>query len=201
MPGASLLRISDGKTADNLIAKHLSEGDWAGHCCSVLHILCDQEEIADPLLHLLSDATQPRLLGDRAFATTSNVRIIAAAAGDVISSASSRDEKKEGPVLASLPIPERLDNLFVVLTVVEINSIIGLGKEVFGSVLYVLQYQSEQLDDIPRHLRRTGSGLTLPVALRPGADSRHQHNGYRWKRRSISANRLFAAEPRPARNS
>ncbi len=55
---------------------------------------------------------------------------------------------------------------FVAPTLIEIDSLAELRREVFGPVLHVLRYRREQLDALLGQINATGYGLTLGVHTR-----------------------------------
>src|SRR5690606_21649801 len=62
--------------------------------------------------------------------------------------------------------PECRRGTFVAPTLIEINSIEELSREVFGPVLHVLRYRRDALDQVLDQINATGYGLTFGVHSR-----------------------------------
>ena len=59
-----------------------------------------------------------------------------------------------------------LDGTFVPPTLIEIDSLDRLGREVFGPVLHVLRYRRDELDTLVERINALGYGLTLGIHSR-----------------------------------
>jgi RHH-type transcriptional regulator, proline utilization regulon repressor / proline dehydrogenase / delta 1-pyrroline-5-carboxylate dehydrogenase len=75
--------------------------------------------------------------------------------------------KGNGHKVTQLPLPaECAKGTFVPPTLIEIDSLDALRREVFGPVLHVLRYKRTALDKLLQSIANTGYGLTLGVHTR-----------------------------------
>jgi RHH-type proline utilization regulon transcriptional repressor/proline dehydrogenase/delta 1-pyrroline-5-carboxylate dehydrogenase len=82
------------------------------------------------------------------------------------STRTSRDAAK-GRAVTQLPMPDACAHgTFVPPTLIEIDSIDELKREVFGPVLHVVRYRRSQLDKLIEQINATGYGLTLGIHTR-----------------------------------
>jgi RHH-type proline utilization regulon transcriptional repressor/proline dehydrogenase/delta 1-pyrroline-5-carboxylate dehydrogenase len=147
----------------------LSAFGSAGQRCSALRILCIQEEIAGPILAMLTGALAELRMGDPADLATDVGPVIDAAARDGIEA----HVRAFAParVLARLVPPPAgaallAGGTFVAPAILEIGSIAELEREVFGPVLHVLRYRREALGELIAAINATGYGLTCGVHSR-----------------------------------
>jgi len=75
--------------------------------------------------------------------------------------------REKGRKVVQLPVPEGCaQGTFVPPTLIELDSIDELKREVFGPVLHVVRYRRSALDKLLEQIRTTGYGLTLGVHTR-----------------------------------
>ncbi|WAM46222.1 trifunctional transcriptional regulator/proline dehydrogenase/L-glutamate gamma-semialdehyde dehydrogenase [Edwardsiella piscicida] len=144
--------------------------DSAGQRCSALRLLCLQEEIAEQTLTMLRGAMAEYRLG--------NPERLACDIGPVIDSeAQSNIEQhilamraKGHPVFqaacAQDDVQRNARGNFVPPTLIELDSLNTLQREIFGPVLHVVRYRREQLDALLAQINDAGYGLTLGVHSR-----------------------------------
>ena len=78
--------------------------------------------------------------------------------------------RREQTELIDLPLPENCTNgTYVSPAAYEIASFDVLRKEVFGPILHVLRYRSDQLSQLCDAINDSGYGLTLGIHSRIGA--------------------------------
>jgi len=147
----------------------LSAFGSAGQRCSALRILCLQEEIAGPVLAMLTGAAAELRIGDPAELATDVGPVIDAAARERIEAhvrafAPHRVLARVAPRSGSAALVAA--GTFVAPAIVEINSIAELDREVFGPVLHVLRYRRAALGDLIDAINATGYGLTCGVQSR-----------------------------------
>ena len=146
----------------------LSAFGSAGQRCSALRILCLQEEIAGPVLAMLTGAAAELRVGDPAELSTDVGPVIDAQAQQIIEShiasfAAGRVLARVGATATgALPAGGH----FVAPAIVEIDSIAELRREVFGPVLHVLRYPREGLGALIESINATGYGLTCGIHSR-----------------------------------
>ncbi|HJP69965.1 MAG TPA: aldehyde dehydrogenase family protein, partial [Sphingomicrobium sp.] len=140
--------------------------DSAGQRCSALRVLCLQEEVADRILTMLKGAMRELRLG-RTDALKTDI-------GPVISAGSKQEieqhiaaMRSRGARVDQIALPrEAAKGTFVPPTIIEIEDIADLEKEVFGPVLHVVRYEREQLGAVIDAINATGYGLTFGLHSR-----------------------------------
>lgn len=140
--------------------------DSAGQRCSALRVLCLQDDIADKTLEMLHGAMQELRVGipDR-LATDIGPVIDAEAQKNLQTHIDAMRSKAKSFYTLDLPASCK-NGTFVAPTVLEINSLSELTKEVFGPVLHVLRYRRDDLPALIDAINATGFGLTLGVHSR-----------------------------------
>ena len=147
----------------------LSAFGSAGQRCSALRILCLQEEIAGPVLAMLTGAAAELRVADPADLATDVGPVIDAAARDRIEAhvrafAPHRVLARIAPRSGSAA--RVADGTFVAPAIIEIHSITELDREVFGPVLHVLRYRRDALGELIDAINATGYGLTCGIHSR-----------------------------------
>ena len=144
----------------------------AGQRCSALRVLFLQEDIADRTLRLLKGFMQELQVGDPALLSTDVGPVIDAEALATLEAHVARMEQ-EGRVLARCHLPAGASHgTFIAPTVVRLDSIRQLEREVFGPVLHVVRYAAQDLERIISEINATGFALTLGVHSRIDARAR-----------------------------
>ncbi len=138
----------------------------AGQRCSALRVLCVQEEIADRVISLLCGAMDELVMGDPRYLVTDVGPVIDAAAQANLQAHIDRMHR-EADVVKVLPAPlDARKGSFFPPHLIEINSLSQLQEEVFGPVLHVLRYRSQELEALIDQVNALGYGLTLGVHSR-----------------------------------
>lgn len=135
----------------------------AGQRCSALRVLYLQEDIADRLLEMLFGAMDELRLGNPWSLSTDVGPVIDLDAKEGIE-AHCRRMASEGRVLKRLQVPEK--GMFVAPTVVKLESIHQLEREIFGPVLHVVTFKAANLDKVVDEINATGYGLTFGLHTR-----------------------------------
>jgi RHH-type proline utilization regulon transcriptional repressor/proline dehydrogenase/delta 1-pyrroline-5-carboxylate dehydrogenase len=165
--GQNAMIVDSSALAEQVVADVISSAfDSAGQRCSALRILCLQEEIADRTLTMLKGALNELSIGrtDR----------LAVDIGPVISEeARSNIEahiaamRGRGFATEQLAMPaETGRGTFVAPTIIEMNSIADLEREVFGPVLHIVRYRHDRMDKLIEEINATGYGLTFGLHTR-----------------------------------
>lgn len=137
----------------------------AGQRCSALRVLYLQEDVYDTFLHMLSGAID-ELSIDNPWHLSSDIGpLISANARDDIQIYIDR-AKAEGRVLKQYSGDLPKAGHFIAPTVVSINSILELEKEIFGPVLHVVRYSAQELNKVINEINKSGYGLTFGVHTR-----------------------------------
>jgi RHH-type proline utilization regulon transcriptional repressor/proline dehydrogenase/delta 1-pyrroline-5-carboxylate dehydrogenase len=144
----------------------VSAFDSAGQRCSALRVLCVQRDIASRVVTLLQGAMDEISVGDPADRATDVGPVI----DRVAQSALERhvDAMRElGFVRHRTPLPAACANgSFVAPTLVALDRLDRLAKEVFGPILHVVEWDAAGLDALVDAINATGYGLTMGVHSR-----------------------------------
>jgi RHH-type proline utilization regulon transcriptional repressor/proline dehydrogenase/delta 1-pyrroline-5-carboxylate dehydrogenase len=135
----------------------------AGQRCSALRILYVQDEARQRVLEMLGGAMESLKLGDPWDASTDVGPVIDAEAEDGIKGYIA-DENARGAVLKTLATPGR--GRFVPPTVIAVDGIGAVAREVFGPVLHVAGFRAAELDAVVDAINARGFGLTFGLHSR-----------------------------------
>jgi RHH-type proline utilization regulon transcriptional repressor/proline dehydrogenase/delta 1-pyrroline-5-carboxylate dehydrogenase len=137
--------------------------DSAGQRCSALRVLCLQEEVADRVLTMLRGALRELAIGDPAQLATDIGPVIDAEACARLQAHVERMRATRH--VESRPLPPAAGHYFAP-TVIEIESLAELDREVFGPVLHVLRFRRAGLGSLLDAINASGYGLTFGVHSR-----------------------------------
>ncbi|HRK38910.1 MAG TPA: L-glutamate gamma-semialdehyde dehydrogenase, partial [Burkholderiaceae bacterium] len=140
----------------------------AGQRCSALRVLCVQEDVADRLLHMLKGAMAEIRMGTPAQLHTDMGPVIDARAQATIEAHVQRmaDTGHRVHRLAHASSTDRAAGTFVQPTLIELDDLAELGREVFGPVLHVVRYRRADLPTLLQQINDTGYALTLGIHTR-----------------------------------
>jgi RHH-type proline utilization regulon transcriptional repressor/proline dehydrogenase/delta 1-pyrroline-5-carboxylate dehydrogenase len=165
--GQNALVVDSSALPEQVVADVLASAfDSAGQRCSALRVLCLQEDVADHILDMLKGAMAELAVGrpDRLATDVGPVITEEARAGIERHVAAMRDA---GCRVHAPPLPEACRHgSFVAPTLIEIERIADLKREVFGPVLHVLRFRREAVERLMRDIEATGYGLTFGVHSR-----------------------------------
>ncbi len=168
--GQNAMVVDSSALAEQVVADVLASAfDSAGQRCSALRVLCVQEDGADRLVAMLLGAMAELRLGNPDRLDTDVGPVIDAAARDGIEAHVAAMQGKGRRVhrpLAASASAAAAPGTFVPPTVVEIDSLSELRREVFGPVLHLLRYRRDGLDALLARINATGYGLTLGLHTR-----------------------------------
>ncbi len=156
----------------------------AGQRCSALRCLYIQEDIAEAFKEMLFGAMDELRLGNPWLLSTDSGPVIDQQALDIIKSHVDKAES-ENRVLKQLSCPE--NGTFFGSTVLQINGIEDLQKEIFGPVLHLATFSANQINDVIDSINNTGYGLTFGLQTR--IDDRVQNVCERIRAGNIYINR------------
>ena len=142
----------------------------AGQRCSALRILYVQEEAKERLLTMLCGALDTLTIGDPWYTSTDIGPVIDKEAKNRLANYLAERESK-GQLIKKLAAPEH--GIFCAPAIVEVNGIEDMHEEMFGPILHVASYKSDQLDTIINNINERGYGLTFGLHTR--IDDRVQH--------------------------
>ncbi|WP_245987003.1 trifunctional transcriptional regulator/proline dehydrogenase/L-glutamate gamma-semialdehyde dehydrogenase [Azospirillum thermophilum] len=165
--GQNAMIVDSSALAEQVVADVVASAfDSAGQRCSALRILCLQEDVADRTLTMLKGALRELRIGNPDRLATDVGPVITAEARDGIQ-AHIDAMRARGRRVESLPLPaETAHGTFVAPTIIEIDGIGELQREVFGPVLHVLRYRRDELDRLIDAINATGYGLTFGLHTR-----------------------------------
>ncbi|MGB3146326.1 MAG: aldehyde dehydrogenase family protein, partial [Paracoccaceae bacterium] len=135
----------------------------AGQRCSALRLLYLQEDIAPGFTEMLFGAMEELTLGDPWHLATDIGPVI-----DAKAEASIRrhveEARRDGRLLRQLSRPK--DGHFIAPAVIKVKGIEDLQREIFGPVLHLATYRSEDLPKVIAAINATGYGLTFGLHTR-----------------------------------
>jgi RHH-type proline utilization regulon transcriptional repressor/proline dehydrogenase/delta 1-pyrroline-5-carboxylate dehydrogenase len=144
----------------------------AGQRCSALRLLCVQEEIADRVIELLTGHMDELVIGDPALLATDVGPVIDAEAREILETHVVKMQT-EARILHRCELPkDAIAGTFFAPTLVEIDGVDTLGREVFGPVLHVLRFGRKDLEKTIAAVNATGYGLTMGLHSRIDARAR-----------------------------
>ncbi|CAM5509280.1 bifunctional proline dehydrogenase/L-glutamate gamma-semialdehyde dehydrogenase PutA [Frigidibacter albus] len=135
----------------------------AGQRCSALRCLYVQEDIAAPLLHMLSGAMDELVLGDPLNLATDIGPVIDAVALARIRAHVAR-ARSEGRLVKELAAPA--SGTFAAPAILRISGIADLAEEIFGPVLHVATFRAGDLPSVVAAINASGYGLTFGIHSR-----------------------------------
>lgn len=166
--GQNALIVDSSALTEQVIYDVLSSAfDSAGQRCSALRVLCVQEDCADRTLGMLRGAMKELRVARPELLSTDIGPVIDAEAQSMIESHIQSMQGAGHVVDRQVLVEDQVRHgTFVAPTIIEINDIAELEREIFGPVLHVLRYQREDLDAVIDSINARGYGLTFGVHTR-----------------------------------
>ena len=149
----------------------------AGQRCSALRVLFLQEEVAPKILELLTGYMRELVIGDPAILSTDVGPVIDE---EALATLSEHAEMiaRSGRVVHRCALPGGLaQGTFMPPLAVEIEGLEQLDREVFGPILHIVRYGSQDLDAVIESVNDTGYGLTLGIHSRIDSTARYIEEG------------------------
>jgi RHH-type transcriptional regulator, proline utilization regulon repressor / proline dehydrogenase / delta 1-pyrroline-5-carboxylate dehydrogenase len=186
--GQNAMIVDSSALAEQVVADVIASAfDSAGQRCSALRVLCLQEDVAERTLAMLKGALQELSIGrtDR----------LSVDVGPVITDEAKGIIEKHIETMRGLGRPveqvtlrgETGNGTFVPPTIIELDRLSDLKREVFGPVLHVITYKREDIDRLIDDINATGYGLTFGLHTRLDETIAHVTN--RIKAGNIYVNR------------
>jgi RHH-type proline utilization regulon transcriptional repressor/proline dehydrogenase/delta 1-pyrroline-5-carboxylate dehydrogenase len=165
--GLNAMVVDSSALAEQVVVDVLSSAfDSAGQRCSALRILCLQEDGAERVLTMLKGAMAELEVGDPRKLPVDVGPVITAEARDGIVGHIEK-MRGRGHKVTQTPLGEDIARgTFVAPTLIEVNRIADVEREVFGPVLHVLRYKREALDKLIDDVNAAGYGLTFGLHTR-----------------------------------
>ncbi|MEI2264043.1 trifunctional transcriptional regulator/proline dehydrogenase/L-glutamate gamma-semialdehyde dehydrogenase [Erwinia sp. CGal63] len=145
--------------------------DSAGQRCSALRLLCIQEDVADHTLQMLRGAMAECRMGNPERLSTDIGPVIDSEAKENIER-HIQAMRSKGMKVWQAAFNDQQDSkewqtgTFVPPTLIELENVADLDKEIFGPVLHVVRYNRSTLPHILEQINASGYGLTLGVHTR-----------------------------------
>ena len=160
--GQNAMIVDSSALAEQVVADVIASAfDSAGQRCSALRVLCLQEDIADRTLTMLKGALAELSLG-RTDALKVDIGPVITAEAQAGINAHIDAMRAIGRTVDQRPLPpEAAHGTFVAPTIIAIDSLTDLDREVFGPVLHVLRFRRDELDALVDAINATGYGLTF----------------------------------------
>lgn len=167
--GQNAMIVDSSALVEQVVADAVSSAfDSAGQRCSALRVLCVQEDAADRVVEMLKGAMGELRMGNpAALAVDVGPVIDAEAQGGInkhIEAFKSRGQRVFQHCRSEEA--EAAQGTFVPPTLIELNAISELQREVFGPVLHLVRYARNDLDKLLDQINATGYGLTQGVHTR-----------------------------------
>ncbi len=165
--GQNAMIVDSSALAEQVVGDVIASAfDSAGQRCSALRVLCLQEEVADRILDMLKGAMQELRIGRTDFIGTDIGAVITEEAKDNIET-HIETMRAMGHKVTQVPLPDiAKEGTYVSPTLIEIDSIGELKREVFGPVLHVVRYKRKDIKKLINEINSTGYGLTFGLHTR-----------------------------------
>ncbi len=135
----------------------------AGQRCSALRCLYVQEDVSDHVLKMIKGAMNELSVGDPWKLSTDVGPVIDEEAKTDIEAYIS-EAKSHGKVLHSLGVID--GGNFIPPTLIKVTGIEELEREIFGPVLHIATFRSEELSSVIEAINQKGFGLTFGLHTR-----------------------------------
>jgi RHH-type proline utilization regulon transcriptional repressor/proline dehydrogenase/delta 1-pyrroline-5-carboxylate dehydrogenase len=165
--GQNAMIVDSSALAEQVVADVIASAfDSAGQRCSALRVLCLQEDVAERTLAMLKGALAELSLG-RTDRLSTDIGPVITAEAKVNIERHIAKMREAGHRVEQLALPhEAGKGTFVAPTIIEIDDIGQLTREVFGPVLHVLRWKREDMDALIEQINATGYGLTFGLHTR-----------------------------------
>ncbi|MCU0920832.1 MAG: trifunctional transcriptional regulator/proline dehydrogenase/L-glutamate gamma-semialdehyde dehydrogenase [Burkholderiaceae bacterium] len=167
--GQNAMLVDSSALVEQVVIDVLASAfDSAGQRCSALRVLCVQDEVADRVFEMLEGAVRELNVGNPAQLAVDVGPVIDLEAQATIQrhieAMRAKGRRVAQPAAADAEVLAR--GSFVLPTLIEIDSLAELQREVFGPVLHLLRYRREQLDTLLGQVQATGYALTMGLHTR-----------------------------------
>ncbi|MES2185836.1 MAG: trifunctional transcriptional regulator/proline dehydrogenase/L-glutamate gamma-semialdehyde dehydrogenase [Pseudomonadota bacterium] len=168
--GQNAMVVDSSALAEQVVGDIVASAfDSAGQRCSALRVLCVQEEAADRIVEMLHGAMGELRMGNPSLLAVDVGPVIDAQAQDGIEqhiAAMAAKGRKVFRAARTVGGDGCAPGTFVTPTLIELDKIGELEREVFGPVLHVVRYRRQELPALLADINGTGYGLTLGLHTR-----------------------------------
>ena len=165
--GLNAMVVDSSALAEQVTADVINSAfDSAGQRCSALRILCIQENVADRLITMIQGAMDELRLGNPDRLRTDIGPVIDAEAQQNIADYI-EEMRGKGFKIRQLAKPDVTKfGTFIPPTIIEVNKVSDVSREIFGPVLHIVRFQREHLNELMDEINSSGYGLTFGVHSR-----------------------------------
>ncbi|MCD2182615.1 trifunctional transcriptional regulator/proline dehydrogenase/L-glutamate gamma-semialdehyde dehydrogenase [Rhizobium sp. GN54] len=165
--GQNAMIVDSSALAEQVVFDVIASAfDSAGQRCSALRVLCLQEDVAERTLGMLKGALHELQIGRTDRLSVDIGPVITAEAKGIIEG-HVEGMRKKGRKVEQIALEAATDaGTFVPPTIVELDSLSELKREVFGPVLHVIRFRRDDLDRLIDDINATGYGLTFGLHTR-----------------------------------
>ncbi len=167
--GQNAMVVDSSALAEQVVADVVASAfDSAGQRCSALRVLCVQDDAAGRVVAMLEGAiAELRIGAPDALDVDVGPVIDAEAKRGIETHVEAMRARGRRVLQPALRGAQALaDGNFVTPTLIELDDLADLEREVFGPVLHLLRYRRAELDELLDRINGTGYGLTLGLHTR-----------------------------------
>lgn len=170
--GLNAMVVDSSALTEQVVTDVVSSAfDSAGQRCSALRLLCIQEDVADRTIEMLKGAMAECRLGNPDILSTDIGPVIDEEAHNGIRQHIQQMRGKGRPVYQSAfgmetGSPAILNGTFIPPTLIELDDVSELTREIFGPVLHVVRYPRDTLPALAEKINAAGYGLTFGIHTR-----------------------------------
>ena len=166
--GQNAMIVDSSALVEQVVGDVVSSAfDSAGQRCSALRVLCVQEDVADRVLEMLGGAmAELRVADPRRLSTDVGPVIDAEAKANIDKHIAAMRAKGRKVLQRAYAQSMPPNGTFVAPTLIEVDGLAELQREVFGPVLHFVRYRRRDLDALLGQINGTGYGLTLGLHTR-----------------------------------
>ncbi|QXC30501.1 trifunctional transcriptional regulator/proline dehydrogenase/L-glutamate gamma-semialdehyde dehydrogenase [Aeromonas sp. FDAARGOS 1409] len=167
--GQNAMIVDSSALTEQVVMDVISSAfDSAGQRCSALRVLCVQDDVAERVTTMLKGAMAEYRVGSPEHLSTDIGPVIDAEAKANIERHIKvmGDKGRKVHQIARVQGEACSRGTFVLPTLIELDSLDELGREVFGPVLHLVRYPRARLGELLAQINGSGYGLTLGVHTR-----------------------------------
>lgn len=167
--GQNAMIVDSSALAEQVVVDIVASAlDSAGQRCSALRLLCIQEDVAERTIEMLKGAMDENQLGNPELLSVDIGPVIDKDAKAIIDKHIETMGSKGRKVYQSAIYSNEVikNGTFVVPTLIELESITELQREIFGPVLHVIRYNRNDLDKLLEQINKLNYGLTMGIHTR-----------------------------------
>jgi len=164
--GQNAMIVDSSALPEQVVADVISSSfNSAGQRCSALRVLFVQDDIAPRVIEMLKGAMAELKIGDPGVISNDIGPVIDQAAQQMLQEHAEK-MKKEATFIYEIPTDNLPKGHYFAPCVFELKDLSILKREVFGPILHIIRFKSNELDKVMQQIIDTGYGLTLGVHSR-----------------------------------